>query len=320
MNETNAPMSKIVVITGPTATGKTALGVHLAKQLNGEVVSADSMQLYKGFDIGTAKVSFLETQGVPHHMLDVACPSEDYSAARYVEEAEGCVHDILRRGKLPVIVGGTGLYIDSLIAGRGFAGGEPDKALRKELSERYDAIGGEKMLAELEKIDPARAEKLHASDKKRIVRALEVFYSTGKTISEHDLETQRRPNRFDAAIIALSFADREKLYARIDARVDKMLELGLLDEVSSLLQSGVQETATAMQAIGYKELVSFLRGEIDYGDAVEKIKRTSRRYAKRQLTWLRRNPEINWILWDGEPDFAKARQDSAVFLREHGII
>lgn len=309
---------KIAVITGPTATGKTTLGVQLAKDFNGEVVSADSMQVYRGLDIGTAKASAGEMQGVFHHMLDVADPDESYSAARYVEEADKCVQSLLSRGKLPIIVGGTGLYIDSLIAGRGFAGSGPDTALRRELSARYDALGGEKMLAELRDVDNERAAKLHPSDKKRVVRALEVYYSTGKTISEHDIETQKSPPRYDAAIIALSYKDRARLYERIDARVDRMMEQGLLNEVSDLLLR-VPETATAMQAIGYKELAAFLRGALGLEEAVEMIKRESRRYAKRQLTWLRRNPDIYWIQWDNEPDFAKARHDSAAFFSSRGI-
>lgn len=277
------------------------------------------MQVYRRLDIGTAKVTPEEMHGIAHHMLDVAEPHEDYSVARYVEEADKCVQDILSRGKTPIIVGGTGLYIDSLASGRSFAGSGQATKLRQELNEKYAALGGEKMLDELSLIDPERAEKLHPSDQKRIVRALEVFLSTGKTISEHDFETQKAPPRYDAAIIALSYENREKLYERIDARVDKMMEQGLLDEVRSLLNSGVPETATAMQAIGYKETAAFLRREASLEDATSNIKRESRRYAKRQLTWLRRNPDIYWLLWDSEPDFAKARHASAEFLRTRGI-
>ena len=184
---------KIVVITGPTASGKTALGVALCRNMNGEVVSADSMQIYRRMDIGTAKPTMEEMQGIPHHMIDVADPEENYSVARYVEEAAACVEDILRRGKLPVVVGGTGLYIDSLLSGRTFAGGPVDPALRQELNERYDEIGGRGLLGELRKVDPERASKLHEADKKRIVRALEVYILTGKTITRHDLETQAMP-------------------------------------------------------------------------------------------------------------------------------
>ena len=226
---------KLVVITGPTASGKTALGVMLAQRLGGEVVSADSMQIYRGMDIGTAKPTPEEMQGVPHHMIDIADPTENYSVSRYAAEATACVDDILARGKLPIVVGGTGLYIDSLIAGRTFADGTADTALRQELNERYDEIGGEGLLGELRKFDPERAAKLHPADKKRIVRAMEVYILTGKTITQHDAETRAVPPRYDAAKIALTFADRQDLYARIDRRVDAMMQQGLLGEVRALL-------------------------------------------------------------------------------------
>ena len=222
---------KLVVITGPTASGKTALGVALAQRLGGEVVSADSMQIYRGMDIGTAKPTPEEMQGVPHHMIDIADPTENYSVSRYAKEAAACVDDILSRAKLPIVVGGTGLYIDSLIAGRTFADGTADTALRQELSERYDEIGGEGLLGELRKFDPERAAKLHPADKKRIVRAMEVYILTGRTITQHDAETRAVPPRYDAAKIALDFAVRQDLYDRIDRRVDIMVQQGLFDEV-----------------------------------------------------------------------------------------
>lgn len=310
---------KIAVITGPTATGKTALGVALAKELDGEIVSADSMQVYRRMDIGTAKVTLEEMQGVPHHMLDVAEPHENYSVARYVGQADICVQDILKRGKLPIIVGGTGLYIDSLIAGRDFGEASSDEALRLELSTRYDSVGGEKMLEELGAFDPERAKKLYPSDKNRIVRALEVYYTSGKTITQHDDETRKLPPRYDAAEIALSFEDRADLYARIDKRAELMADSGLFDEVRALLKSGVPEKCTAMQAIGYKEAAMALRGEISENEALEIIKRESRRYAKRQLTWLRRKENIGWILWKTAPDFDFGRQFSTNYLLSHGL-
>lgn len=306
---------KILVITGPTATGKSALGIAMAKEHNGEIVSADSMQVYKGLDIGTAKITLGEMQGVPHHMLDIADPQQAYSVARYVQDACACVDDILSRGKLPILVGGTGLYIDSLISGRAFAGGEPSQKMREQLNEKYEALGGEALLRELGEIDPRRAEKLHPSDSKRIIRALEVFYTTGKTISEHDLETKRIPPRYDACMIALSFKDRQKLYDRIDLRVDKMLEEGLVQEVQTLLNGGLSPESTAMQAIGYKEICAYLEGKTSLLAAVELIKQASRRYAKRQMTWLRRNPDVNWILLD-ETD---ARPLSTEFFLSHGL-
>lgn len=317
MNEKAAP--KIAVITGPTATGKTVLGVSLALELGGEVVSADSMQLYRGMDIGTAKATAEEMRGVPHHMLDVADPNESWSVSMYVQAADRCVQDILARGRLPIVVGGTGLYIDSLIHGTDFAGGEPDEALRNELNEKYDRDGGEAMLNELGDFDPQRAEKLHPADKKRIVRAFEVYISTGHTITEHDRDTQSRPPRYDAACIVLSFKDRNRLYERIDARVEGMAQQGLFEEVKALLDSGVPESATAMQAIGYKEAVYALKGEISRDEAIELIKRESRRYAKRQLTWLRRKERLKWILWEDSPDFDFARRCSTEYFAAHGL-
>ena len=311
--------AKIVVITGPTASGKTALGVALCQKMNGEVVSADSMQIYRRMTIGTAKPTPEEMQGVPHHMIDVAEPEENWSVARYVEAAAACVEDILARGKLPVIVGGTGLYIDSLLSGRTFAGGAVNEALRQELSERYNEIGAQGLLGELRKVDPERAEKLHPGDKKRIVRALEVFILTGKTITEHDRETKAIPPRWEAARIALDFENRQDLYDRIDRRVDDMFARGLMDEVRALLDSGVPESCTAMQAIGYKEAVEALRGECSEADARARIQQESRRYAKRQLTWLRRDSETEWHRFGSEPDLSEALQHSTAFLRSRGI-
>ncbi len=311
--------AKIVVITGPTASGKTALGVALCQKLGGEVVSADSMQIYRRMTIGTAKPTPEEMQDIPHHMIDVAEPEENWSVARYVEAAAACVEDILARGKLPVIVGGTGLYIDSLLSGRTFAGGEVNDALRQELSERYDEIGAKGLLGELRKVDPERAEKLHPGDKKRIVRALEVFILTGKTITEHDRETKAIPPRWEAAKLALDFENRQDLYDRIDRRVDDMFARGLMDEVRALLESGVPDDCTAMQAIGYKEAVAALRGACSEEEARARIQQESRRYAKRQLTWFRRDREIEWHRFGSAPDLDEALRHSTAFLRSRGI-
>ena len=310
---------KIVVVAGPTASGKTALGIALAKDFNGEIVSADSMQIYRGMDIGTAKASLAEREGIPHHMLDVAEPWEDYSVARYVEQAEACCRDILRRGKLPILVGGTGLYIDSLVSGRDFAAVDSDQGLREALSAEYDALGGEAMHRRLQEIDPERAAILHPGDKRRIVRALEVYRLTGMTITEHDRQTRALPRRFDAAAIHLNFKNRSSLYARIDRRVDTMVEQGLFREVEGLLAAGLSPESTAMQAIGYKEAVRSLRGELRREEAVDLIKQASRRYAKRQLTWFNRDKEALPILWEDEPDFEYARRLSTEFLHSRGL-
>ena len=310
---------KIVVVAGPTASGKTALGIALAKDFNGEIVSADSMQIYRGMDIGTAKASLAEREGIPHHMLDVAEPWEDYSVARYVEQAEACCRDILARGKLPILVGGTGLYIDSLVSGRDFAAVDSDQGLREALSAEYDALGGEAMHRRLQEIDPERAAILHPGDKRRIVRALEVYRLTGMTITEHDRQTRALPRRFDAAAIHLNFKNRSALYARIDRRVDMMVEQGLFREVEGLLAAGLSPESTAMQAIGYKEAVRSLQGELRREEAVALIKQSSRRYAKRQLTWFNRDKEALPILWEDEPDFEYARRLSTEFLHSRGL-
>ena len=310
---------KIVVVAGPTASGKTALGIALAKYFHGEIVSADSMQVYRGMDIGTAKATMAEREGIPHHMLDVAEPWEDYSVARYVEQAEACCRDILRRGKLPILVGGTGLYIDSLISGRDFAAVDSDQGLREALSAEYDALGGEAMHRRLQEIDPERAAILHPGDKRRIVRALEVYRLTGMTITEHDRQTRALPKRFDAAAIHLNFKNRPALYARIDRRVDMMVEQGLFREVEGLLAAGLSPESTAMQAIGYKEVVRSLQGELSREEAVDLIKQSSRRYAKRQLTWFNRDKEALPILWEDEPDFEYARRLSTEFLHSRGL-
>lgn len=280
-------MSRVIVVAGPTASGKTALAIELARKLGGEIVSADSMQIYRGMNIGTAKATPQEQAAARHHMIDVADPAESYSVSRYVDEAVLCCEDILSRGKVPVICGGTGLYIDSLLSGRDFGSREDDGALREELSARYDAIGGEAMLAELAAFDAERASKLAPNDKKRIVRAFEVYQLTGETISEHDARTRLIPPRYDAEYHILGMTDREALYRRIDARVDKMLSLGLVGEVENLLKT-VPPSATSMQAIGYKEIASYLRGECRLEDAVNLIKQSSRHYAKRQITWFKK--------------------------------
>ncbi len=308
---------KLLVICGPTASGKTALGVALAQALGGEVVSADSMQIYRGMDIGTAKPTKEEMGGIPHHMLDVADPAEDYSVARYVHDADACVRDILSRGKLPIVVGGTGLYIDNLIAGRDFA--PFTGAWREKLQARAREEGLPALHEELRRIDPDRAEKLHPNDEKRILRALEVWYETGETITAHDERTRSLPPKYDALRVCLQFSRREDMWDRIDRRVDLMMEAGLEEEVRDLLLSGVPPTATAMQAIGYKEFAAALRGEEPIAQAVAEVKLRSRQYAKRQLTWFRRTPDIRWLTWENTPDLALGRQKVTAYMEEFGI-
>jgi tRNA dimethylallyltransferase len=277
------------------------------------------MQIYRRMDIGTAKPTPEEMDGVPHHMLDVADPDEDFSVARYVEMASRCVDDILSRGKLPIVAGGTGLYIDSLLSGRTFAAFSPESPLRGELEARMKQEGGGALLAELANIDPEAAARLHPNDEKRIIRALEVYLTTGKTITQHNLETQAIPPRYDALTLTLNFETRADLWARIDRRVDQMMADGLVEEVQGLLDSGVPDKCTAMQAIGYKELAAALRGHGDVRAAAEEVKLRSRQYAKRQLTWFRRNQNAKWICWDSSPNFERACQISTEYLEEFGI-
>ena len=310
---------KIVCVVGPTACGKTTLGVLLAKQFHGEVVSADSMQIYRGMTIGTAAPTEKEMDGVPHHMVAVADPAEQWSAARYAETAIPIIDDILARGKLPVLVGGTGLWLDAVVKGHGFAGGHAGGEVRKTLQKRLEAEGIEPLLEELRQVDPETAKRLHPADEKRILRALEVYLETGKTISAHNAETKDLPPRYDAIWIGLRFADREDMKALIDRRVDKMAEEGLVAEVRALLESGLPRNATALQAIGYKEFLGVLEGAATDAEALAEVKLRSRQYAKRQLTWLRRNPAIHWIEWEKERDFAKALQISTKILTAEGV-
>ena len=301
-------MNPIVCLAGPTASGKTALAVELAKDLNGEVVSCDSMQVYRRMDIGTAKPSPEEMQGIPHHMIDVAEPDEDFSVSRYCAMAAPIVDDIVARGKTAIIAGGTGLYMDSLIRGNDFAP-FPSTGVREKLEAETDEIGLPAMLARLREIDPDTADRVF--DRKRILRALEVYLETGETITEHNRKTRLIPPKYTPLWLGLDFADRGELYRRIDRRVDIMLEMGLMEEIRSLLDSGIPEKCTAMQAIGYKEFVNALEGREPLSQAAEEVKKASRHYAKRQLTWFRRNPAVHWLVRSGDDSreiLASARQ------------
>ncbi|MDE6259708.1 MAG: tRNA (adenosine(37)-N6)-dimethylallyltransferase MiaA [Oscillospiraceae bacterium] len=309
----------ILVICGPTASGKTALAAALAQRFNGEVVSADSMQVYRGMDIGTAKPTQDETLGVPHHMLDVADPSENYSVARYVADAVPIVDDILARGKLPIVAGGTGLYIDHLVAGRQFAPFAADSGLREELQARVKSEGLAALRTQLEQVDPEAAARIHPNDEKRIIRALEVYLSTGVTITQHDRESREVPPRYTPLTIALNFQERPWLWERIDRRVDEMMARGLEGEVRSLLADGVPRDCTAMQAIGYKELAAAILEGRPVSAGAEEVKLRSRQYAKRQLTWFRRNRQAHWFYWEKIPDFSAALAFSTELVIGSGL-
>ena len=286
-------MNNIICIAGPTASGKTALAVELAKELNGEVVSCDSMQIYKRMDIGTAKPTAEEMQRIIHHMIDVAEPDEDFSVSKYCEMASPIVDDIVARGKTAIIAGGTGLYMDSLIKGNDFAP-FPSTGHRQRLEEKLAAMGLETMIAELAAVDPDAAERAQRNPR-RIIRALEVFYETGETITSHNLKTQATPPRYSPLWLGLDFEPRQLLYDRIDLRVGIMLEMGLEREIRDLLSSGLSPSCTAMQAIGYKEFIAALDGQCTMEEAADEVRKSSRRYAKRQLTWFRRNKRIHWL-------------------------
>lgn len=310
---------KILCVVGPTACGKTKMGVLLARRYDGEVVSVDSMQIYRGMTIGTAAPTPEETEGIPHHMVAVADPAEKWSVARFTEAADACIQDILRRGKLPILVGGTGLYLDAIISGLTFAPGEAGGAVRKELEAQLAQEGITPLWEELQQVDPESAARLHIADEKRILRALEVYRETGCTISEHNRRTAALPRRYDPIYIGLAFRDRADMRDLIDRRVDAMMDAGLLGEVQALLEQGVPRTSTAFQAIGYKELLAAVDGQVPLEEAVAEIKLRSRQYAKRQLTWLRRNQDIHWIYWEKERNFADALRIATEILSAQGL-
>ena len=311
-------MDRMICITGPTATGKTRLAVALAQALNGEIISCDSMQLYRGMDIGTAKVTAEEARGIVHHMIDVAQPEEAFSVERFCEMAGPIAEDILARGKTAILAGGTGLYMDALVLGRSFAP-FPTTGKREMLEELADkeGIGAVQML--LRQCDPEAALRLHPGDRRRIIRAVEIYLETGQTMTEHDRQSKLIPPRWKPVWIALNYADRADLYRRIDRRVDEMIDKGLEQELERLMVSGVPAEATSLQAIGYKELICARQGEMTREDAIARIKQLSRNYAKRQLTWLRKNPGLHWISLSAEPDFDEVLKEAARVLREAGF-
>ena len=284
---------KIIVICGPTASGKTALSIQLAKKINGEIVSADSMQIYKDMDIGTAKVTIDEMEGIKHYLIDNVSPTTRYSVANFKKDALIAIKEILKKGKTPIIVGGTGLYVDSLVKGIYYDDTEIDLEYRNHLEEIAKTQGLHELYEKAVQIDSVAMEKISENDKKRIFRVLEIYHSTGKTKTMQEIESKKEENPYDYYVFAINM-DREKLYERINKRVDIMIEKGLVDEVKSLI-SKYDKLPTAIQGLGYKEVVSYLNNEITYDEMIEKIKQESRHYAKRQLTWFKRNKEKIWI-------------------------
>ena len=286
----------IYVIGGPTASGKSKLAVELAKKINGEIISADSMQIYKDMNIGTAKVNEEEMQGIKHYLIDFIMPDKRYSVSDFKKDAENAITEILQKGKTPIVVGGTGLYIDSLIYGIEFQDEEIDIAYRNELNEIAENEGLAKLYQEAQKIDPEAMKKISENDKKRIIRVLEIYHKTGKTKTEQEKESRKNEVKYNYKVYAITM-DRGTLYDRIEKRVDKMIEEGLIEEVQSIL-SKYKHFPTAMQGLGYKEVVEYLEGKTTKEEMIEKIKKETRHYAKRQLTWFRKNKETIWL--DGE--------------------
>jgi len=312
-------MNTVILIVGPTGCGKTALSVALAKAIDAEIISCDSMQVYRGLDIGTAKVTEAEMQGVPHHMIDIISPFESYSVSDFCADAKAAAAKIFAKGKIAVMVGGTGLYADSFVKDIDFtATGSCDK-IRSELEEFVRQNGAEALHAHLAIIDPESAEAIHANNIKRVIRAIEYYRLTGETISEHNRRTKEKPSPYKYVYIALS-RNRAELYERIDHRVDIMMQKGLLAEVWTLHKMGLRPCHTAMQALGYKELVWYLEGKCNLTEAVDILKRDSRRYAKRQLTWFGRNKEVNWIDLSGGKDEEYALAMAKEILHQNEVI
>lgn len=308
-------MNQIICIVGPTASGKTTLSMALARALDAEVLSCDSMQIYRGMDIGTAKPTAAEIGDIPHYMTDVVEPNEPFSVGRYVELADAIVQDILARGKTVIIEGGTGLYLDSLILGRSFAP-FPKTGHREALEKLAEEYGIEAVIELLEGFDPESAKRLPPADKKRIIRAAEVYLETGKSITRHNEETLSRPPKYQPIWIGLDYEQREDLYDRINRRVDVMFEKGLLDEVKALLEKGIDENATCMQALGYKEPIAALHGEYSMEEAKGRIRRRTRNFAKRQLTWFRRNQDIHWIKQVPTQDFSEVLEKALAIIKK----
>ncbi len=293
-------MQKVVVICGPTASGKTGLSIELAKKINGEIVSADSMQIYKEMDIGTAKPTKEEQEGIKHYLMDFVSPEERYSVADYKKEAKKAIEEIIKKGKVPIVVGGTGLYIDSLIYEIEYADIEFDQDYREQLEKRVKKEGLEKLYEEAQKIDPRAIEKISQNDEKRILRILEIYKATGKNKTEQEKESRKNPPKYEYQVYALNW-ERDALYERINYRVDVMIENGLIEEVKQILQIH-KKFPTAMQGLGYKEVVEYIAGDLTKQEMIEKLKRDTRRYSKRQMTWFRKNKQTIWL--DGQADKA----------------
>ncbi len=309
----------LLILTGPTAVGKTNLSIKLAKAVNGEIISADSMQVYRRMDIGTAKIKKEEMCGVPHHLIDICEPTEDYNVVRFATEAKRLIREITERGHIPILVGGTGFYIQAVLYDIDFTETEEDTTYREELAAFADKYGAEALHEELAKVDPASAEAIHSNNVKRVIRALEFYRQTGGKISEHNEEQRGKESAYKSAYFVLT-QDRAVLYDRIEKRIDSMLSEGLLDEVKALLAEGCKPEMVSMQGLGYKEIVPYLNGECTLDEAVYILKRDTRHFAKRQITWFKREREVLWFdkgLYESEDAILEAMLTEA---RKRGII
>ncbi|MDQ5983825.1 MAG: tRNA dimethylallyltransferase [Eubacteriales bacterium SKADARSKE-1] len=302
----------ILVMVGPTASGKTKVSIELAKQFNGEIISADSMQIYKDMDIGTAKPTKEEMQGVSHHLLDFLSVDEDFSVAEYVKLAKEKIKDINNRGKLPIICGGTGLYINSLIDNVTFTEQESDPAIKEELIKRFEKYGVEPLIAELSTFDEESAKKIHPNNTLRIIRAIEIYRTTGTTMSEQLRNSKLKKSPYNPIIIGLNFKNRDILYDRIDKRVDLMINTGLIEETKKIILKNPSKTA--MNAICYKEILPYLQSKCTKEVAIENLKRATRRYAKRQLTWLRKDKRIKWVYIDKYENFGEILEKCTKYI------
>lgn len=303
----------VIVIGGPTASGKTALSIELAKSYDTEIVSADSMQIYKFMNIGTAKPDAVERGGIVHHLMDIINPDEVFSVAQYVDLAHSTIADIHKKNRIPIVIGGTGLYINSLIDDVDFMENDGDITIREELQKKVDSEGVDVLVEELRSFDAISAEKIHKNNVRRIIRAIEFYKMTGVPISEHQAQTKKKVSRYNPCMMAIRW-DMQKLYERIEKRVDIMIKEGLIDEVKSLCDMGYENAMLSMQGIGYKEVLEYLRGEISMDEAIYKIKLGTRHYAKRQMTWFRRDERICWIDYDSD-----IINDAKRILKKHGF-
>lgn len=309
-------MDKVVVIAGPTASGKTDLAVELALKVNGEIISADSMQIYRGMNIGTAKPTIEERRGIPHHMLDIVNPDEDYSVARFKEDAIACIKDIINRGRTPIIAGGTGLYINSLVYNITFSDIITDWEYRNELNRISEEQGPQVLYERLQKVDPKSAELIHPNNIKRVIRALEVYKTTGKPISEYKEASRSVPPSYEFLVYGLR-VERDKLYQRIDNRVDKMIDMGLYEEVEELLNNGYSPKLVSLQGIGYKEIISAILGKCALSETIENIKKGTRHFAKRQTTWFNKTEGLVWVEYSNTNTWAILKLLADALNNEH---